>query len=199
MYVYGANGRHQPTSFLALVALVRGCEKKDQFIQFTKVRRDFEDFWLTHKHFANQLTRKFGSGIKGYERLVELWQSIIELMLQGDAPSMIEATLLADDRFSFLTPKEDSKSKKKGKAFDQETKSEAFMKEALGNALTCKICQGYLHANSISFDHAQRKQDGGLGTLDNAQMTHPFCNSGFKEMEVAAMKASNEHGSQSGT
>jgi hypothetical protein len=171
-------------------------EKKDQFVQFTKVRRHFEEFWLTHKHFANQLTRKFGSGIKGYERLVELWRSIIELMTKGELPSMIEATLLADNRFSFLTPKEDSKSAKKGKAFDTETKSEAFMKEALGNALTCKICHGYLHANSISFDHVQRKQDGGTGALDNAQMTHPFCNTGVKEMQASVMKATNEYGSE---
>ena len=40
---------------------------------------------------------------------------------------------------------------------------------------------------TISMDHAQRKQDGGTGSPDNAQLTHPYCNSGYKEQQVAKM------------
>jgi hypothetical protein len=184
VYVYGANGRHQPTSFLALVALVKDLEKRNQFPSFTKVRRQFEDFWLAHKHFANQLTRKFGSGIKGYERLVKLWQVIIEQLLAGKNIDEVEGVLLPDDRFSFLTLKEDARPRK-GKTFSTETKSEVFMKEALGTVLTCKICRGYIHVNSITMDHIVRKQDGGLGIIDNAQLAHPYCNTGFKEMQIS--------------
>jgi hypothetical protein len=36
-------------------------------------------------------------------------------------------------------------------------------------------------SKSISFDHKDRKQDGGLGTPDNAQLTHHYCNGGYKE------------------
>ncbi|MBH8564682.1 HNH endonuclease [Nostoc sp. CENA67] len=43
-----------------------------------------------------------------------------------------------------------------------------------------KICGASLHINSISVDHIKRKVDGGLGTLDNAQLTHPFCNTTVK-------------------
>jgi hypothetical protein len=167
--------------------MVREFEKKDQFAAFTDVRRKFEDFWLAHKHFANQLTRKLGSGIKGYERLVKLWQYIIECLQKGQNPETLEHSLLADDRFSFLTLKEDTKPTK-GKTFSSDTKSEAFLKEALGTVLTCKICLGYIHVNSISMDHIEKKQDGGLGTIDNAQLTHPYCNSGYKEMHIAQQK-----------
>lgn len=44
----------------------------------------------------------------------------------------------------------------------------------------CCICSAAIHFNSISIDHIVRKQDGGLGTVDNAQLSHPFCNTGVK-------------------
>jgi hypothetical protein len=30
-------------------------------------------------------------------------------------------------------------------------------------------------------DHTVRKQDGGTDSPDNMQLTHPYCNSGYKE------------------
>jgi hypothetical protein len=30
-------------------------------------------------------------------------------------------------------------------------------------------------------DHVIRKEDGGRGDSENAQPTHPFCNTGYKE------------------
>jgi hypothetical protein len=66
------------------------------------------------------------------------------------------------------------------KDFNTSQKSAVYMKSALQNAPTCKICNGFIHKNSISIDHIQRKQDGGLATLDNGQLTHPYCNTGYK-------------------
>lgn len=37
-----------------------------------------------------------------------------------------------------------------------------------------------IHFNSIFIDHIKRREDGGLGTVDNAQLTHPFCNTTIK-------------------
>ncbi len=34
--------------------------------------------------------------------------------------------------------------------------------------------------SSISIDHINRKADGGSGSSDNAQLTHPYCNSTIK-------------------
>ena len=36
------------------------------------------------------------------------------------------------------------------------------------------------HRNAISVDHIERKQDGGKATIENAQLTHPYCNTGVK-------------------
>ncbi|MCC5607453.1 HNH endonuclease [Nostoc sp. CHAB 5834] len=64
--------------------------------------------------------------------------------------------------------------------FNTNRKSEIYIKKTLKNIPQCKICNGLIHRNSISFDHIQRKADGGLASLDNGQITHPYCNTGYK-------------------
>ena len=54
------------------------------------------------------------------------------------------------------------------------------MIEALSTSVRCKICGGYIHKNSISIDHKIRKEDGGGGTVENAQISHPYCNTTYK-------------------
>ncbi|MGH7074337.1 MAG: HNH endonuclease [Stellaceae bacterium] len=65
--------------------------------------------------------------------------------------------------------------------FTNDTKSQIFYKDAIGRAAACPICGGLLDpAKSVSYDHIQRVSDGGLGTPENGQMVHPYCNSGVK-------------------
>ena len=84
--------------------------------------------------------------------------------------------LKTDRRFSFLKTDNIHTPETERKEFSRETKSEAFMREALRNPIRCKICGGLVHINSISIDHINRIEDGGLGVIDNAQITHPYCN-----------------------
>jgi hypothetical protein len=69
-----------------------------------------------------------------------------------------------------------------GKEFSDETKSAVFLREAIDKSLRCTICNARLYFKSISYDHNKRIQDGGLGTPDNAQLVHLYCNTGYKEM-----------------
>jgi len=55
-----------------------------------------------------------------------------------------------------------------------------FLREAIKTAPTCAICGGLLHTKSIQIDHKIRKQDGGTSTPENAQLSHPYCNSTYK-------------------
>ncbi|BAZ24715.1 hypothetical protein NIES4073_56130 [Kalymmatonema gypsitolerans NIES-4073] len=71
-------------------------------------------------------------------------------------------------------------SENQSKNFTRETKAAAFIRDTLPKVQRCKICGGYLHSHSISIDHKTRKADGGLGTLDNAQLTHPYYNTAVK-------------------
>ena len=65
--------------------------------------------------------------------------------------------------------------------FSDNTKSAAFIRNALKSALKCPICQGYLDPiRSVSYDHVTRVQVGGLGSLENCDLTHPYCNQSVK-------------------
>ena len=47
------------------------------------------------------------------------------------------------------------------------------------------VMHGRQQFKSISMDHTVRKQDGGTDSPDNMQLTHPYCNSGYKELMAA--------------
>lgn len=65
--------------------------------------------------------------------------------------------------------------------FSDDVKSEAFINAALKGCIKCDICSGYIDASkSISYDHDERKRDGGIGSLDNCRLTHPYCNQSIK-------------------
>ncbi len=43
-----------------------------------------------------------------------------------------------------------------------------------------KVTQRINSNHAISIDHIVRKEDGGIGTIDNAQLAHPYCNTTIK-------------------
>lgn len=63
----------------------------------------------------------------------------------------------------------------------RETKAAARRRASVDAAYRCAICKARLDPNSASDDHVQRREDGGRDLLGNAQLTHHFCNHGFKE------------------
>ena len=67
-----------------------------------------------------------------------------------------------------------------GADFNSNRKSETYITAALQGVVRCGICGGVVHAHSTSVDHIIRKRDGGVGSVDNGQITHPYCNTGFK-------------------
>jgi hypothetical protein len=179
IYFYSANGRYQPTAFLAIVELIREFEAQNLYKTFTDHRQNFENFILRYKDFANQVATVRGSGTKGMRILQEIYQTILDNLVKGKDEDEILKKLLHDKRFPFLRLDE-TKVNDFRKGFDTEVKSAAFLRDAIKGAARCKICQSLIHVNSISIDHIERRRDGGLGVLDNAQLTHPYCNSTYK-------------------
>lgn len=110
--------------------------------------------------------------------LVRVYETILNSVLKGKSDSEIEKAIAKETGLELIgiEPKG-----KKGKGFSRETKTAAFLKDALENAQRCKICGARIHPKSISVDHITRKQDGGTDDLKNAQVTHVFCNTGYKE------------------
>lgn len=179
VYFYSAGGRYQPTAFLSVVDLIRTFDDKDYYRMFTDNRERFETFLLKYKTLPNQVTLKLGSGVKGFRRLHDLYLNILLSISQELKEADIIKALSAKKEFDFLLF-EKSKPVTQSTDFSRETKSAVFLRDALHNPLRCQICNGLIHFNSIHVDHIVRKEDGGLGASENAQLTHPYCNSTYK-------------------
>lgn len=187
VYFYSASGRHQPTAFLAVVSLMKELSERGRLPAFTKARRSFENFLIDHKDLANQITARIGSGAKGFNKLKLLFSTILDMVIATKSEQDILAAIKDDQNFYFLNFEE--KAPPRGKKISTDVKSEVFLRQAFANPIRCQICDGLIGAKSITFDHITRKEDGGLGTVQNAQMAHPYCNSGFKEKNHHESKA----------
>ena len=178
LYFYSEKGRYQPTAFLAWIEIIKELEAKKQFNKFTDIREIFEEYIFKRKNISNQVTTKYGSGLKGYIHLKNIYLYIIKNILGGTTKkSDIDSVITISYPYLKLS---DFGEKPKTKDFSSKSKSEVFLRDATKNASKCKICGGLIHINSITIDHIKRKEDGGLGNADNGQLTHPYCNTTYK-------------------
>lgn len=179
VYFYSHEGRHKVASFYATVSFVKELEKKSSLDDFIKVRAKFENILLQNDHLIQQINRKYRSAIGSYLHIKDFYLLIVELLKSGESENGVISELIKSSKFNYLTLNIDQNEVISGR-FSTERKSAVYIKEALANAPKCKICEGYIHRNSITIDHISRKQDGGLGTIDNGQIAHPYCNTTFK-------------------
>jgi hypothetical protein len=193
VYVYSASGKRQLTAFLAIVSLARKLAEQNKLREFTLIRKEFEEFLITNKEFINQVVTKRGSGAKGYDWVEELFLKILDgLSSKMDAAAILDR-LKKDQKFSFLTkyqPVEEDDSSK-AKKFCRNVKSAAYIRDALQASMRCKLCGCRMQSKSISVDHSVDKKHGGTAHIDNAQLTHPYCNS-IKDWLVANGKQAAE-------
>ena len=127
-------------------------------------------FWRRIEYI---FTKKADDGIK-----------ILYLELINGLGKDIESTELIDDiikqrKFSKLKIKDEDE-EFVHKDFSIDIKSKTFILKSISTLSKCMICKGFLHKNSISIDHTMRKRQGGTGNLNNAELSHPYCNSTIK-------------------
>ncbi|WP_244315826.1 HNH endonuclease family protein [Streptomyces albidochromogenes] len=181
VYFYSATGRFQPAAFLAAVSFVQELVEKRQLIRFTKNRAVFENFLVTYKYFLNQIVRHYGSMQRSVTPILEMYRTLFHALDQGATE---EETISALQNHALLRShvklvSDDDRTH--GRNFSAETKNSIVLKSALNNSPKCEICQGRLLFRSATVDHKVRKEDGGTGAPSNGQLTHPYCNSGYKE------------------
>lgn len=181
VYFYSLNGRHQPTAVMALFSMFKEIERSPKKLKaFIDARADFEKFLVANKGHVNAVVIKRGSGAKGFNLLAEYFESVLAAVQVGKkANEEIFDQIISNPNLEFLEASSHVASGRNAK-FSGETKSEAFLDKALGSALKCSICGGYLHRNSITIDHIERRQDGGTADADNADLAHPYCNTTYK-------------------
>jgi hypothetical protein len=186
VYFYTRSGAFQPIAFLAMSLVVKRMSDANQLDRFTDVRRAFEDFLMKHKEAITLIVKRQGSGARSRPAV----ESFFELILKGlwdtkDDDQIIES-MTQDSRFSFFaTPAPIREGSSNKRAFNSSVKSAAFVAELLNSGVRCAICGGLMHRNSMHTDHIIRKADGGGAHGGNAQVTHPYCNSTYKEKPFA--------------
>lgn len=179
VYFYSQEGRHKVASFYAIVALILQLEKSNKYKEFMTVRADFESVLLEYDYLPQQIIRRYRSALGSYLHIVDYYLEIIDLLGKGKPMHDVVRELLTQEQFNYLTLVQDS-IQIVSTDFSSERKSAVFIKAALKSAPRCTICSGLIHRNSITIDHIERRQDGGIGTVHNGQITHPYCNTTLK-------------------
>ncbi|MGL4758941.1 MAG: HNH endonuclease [Patescibacteria group bacterium] len=181
IYFYSKDGRYRTVSFLAVVDFVIDLDQRKKLNEFIEVREKLENFIVEYDGWIKQIYEKHRNNQKSYKYISKLFCEIsTNLKSHQTIDKTIEA-ITSTDNFNYLTNSPiNQKISQSKKDFNTNNKSEIYIKDTLPNAPRCKICNGFVHKNSISIDHKQRRQDGGLANIDNGQLTHPYCNTGYK-------------------
>jgi hypothetical protein len=150
----------------------------DELRDFTLVRARMEEFLVGNAGIGKELLGKHGGWKKSVGPVKKLLRAIFDGMKAGKSDAEIENEIygktVADDGqadFEMQTPE-----KNKWK----EARQHARIKASLASAVPCEICKARLVIADASDDHVVRKADGG-GVNPVAQLTHHYCNHGFKE------------------
>src|SRR4028118_2047798 len=181
VYFYTQQGKPKIGSFYGVVSLILHLQQTKSWSKLIKVRKDFE--WVIWNYdMVPQLVAKKSDALQARELVRDFYLEVINKLSGGiDKKNAIAEIRAGDKRFATLKiSKRTDTGEIQSKEFSRETKASAFIRDALPGCPVCKICGGYLPSRFNSIDHITRKAHGGLGTLKNAQLTHPYCNTTYK-------------------
>lgn len=179
VYFSNDKGKHSRFLFLGMCALV--AEKLNNndsawFKKFTQSREGVEKFLLENKSVIGIVLQNLGKKTR-VPRMKEMFKFLVDECQDGKAPE-------AQKVFSHLGlggKIYDLTAIPRSPAFSDDTRSQIFYRQAISNAGRCPICRGLLDiTKSVSYDHIVPVRDGGLGTVENGQLVHPYCNTGMK-------------------
>ncbi len=181
VYFYSQEGRHKSASFLAITDFTARLSQRKKINNFLKVRPRFESFILEYDYLSQQINRKYRTAQKSHPYISCFFEQIADALQLKTNDEDILMQIQSNSEFSYLSfQKPTAKRGSVGKKFDSGAKSAVYLREVLKSAPKCNICGGYIHRNSISIDHIDRRRDGGSSSADNGQLAHPYCNTGYK-------------------
>ena len=180
IYFYSINGSFRVASFYSVTSLVMDMDARNRKDMFIEHRAAFEKIYLNSTIIIQHLIRKARGARASMIAVRDFLNDILDNLAKGVNEDAIITELLKTDKYKGVPLAQQSSQDEEGTDFAASQKSEVFIKSALPLINHCAICGGYLHKNSISIDHIQRKQDGGLAEVANGQVSHPYCNTGYK-------------------
>lgn len=187
VYFWGATGKHQPSAFLAIVNFIQYLVSSKLLLQFCFHRAKFEEFLINRQPIIKHILGKFGGWKKSAPSVTEMYKIVLNGLHEGITEEEIQQRLIENHLFSGLAEIVELRGFP-NKRIPRETRIAVRRRELLSSAVRCSICHARLPSNAFSDDHAERVQDGGRGTEENVQLTHPYCNHGFKEHLISSGK-----------
>lgn len=183
VYFYSWTGKQQPILFQNIAELVIDLDQKNKLREFTARRKVLEEFLLSNRSLVNQLVRKFGTKSSGKGHLRKFYEDVLAHIGAGLSADEIVSALMADKKnYDYLQPTESQGGEKT--EYSTAMKSGLILRQLLQGVPKCTECGGLIPSQSLSVDHKKRIQEGGLATVANFQLTHPYCNTGVKEGRV---------------
>ncbi|CCZ63383.1 DUF262 domain-containing protein [Hungatella hathewayi] len=177
IYFYSKKGNFKPANFYAIILLIRELKQKGQFNEFIDIRKDFEEFIYKNDYIFEQLNRNLRSTKKSSDGIKNMFLLIIDGLKKGLSEK--EILILIKEKYVNINIVNEDEIVVSD-SFNTNRKSETYISTALQSVVRCSICGGVVHVNATSVDHIIRKREGGLGAVCNGQITHPYCNTGYK-------------------
>lgn len=181
VYFYGPSGRHSAALFMGIAQLF--AEKLvnndgNFFRKFTIARRGMEPFLIAHKRLFALIAQQTRSS-RRHEIIAKLFDYMVSEFSAGRTVSKESLVLEAGLRVDVVVS--DENNALEAVRFSDETKSAAYIRDALSTALRCPECGGFIDpGKSVSYDHKIRISEGGSGADSNCQLMHPYCNQAVK-------------------
>jgi hypothetical protein len=179
VYFYGPTGRHSGPMFMGTLSLVANKlanNDKEFFKKFTESRAKLEAVLVEHKDLIATILQKHVSPkrTKHYSALLD---QLVKSISDGNSITQADLVRMSGLEGKIIVGTE----VQKAHSFNDDVKSAAFINVALASAVKCPLCGGYLDVEkSVSYDHGIRIREGGTGSIENCNLTHPFCNQGMK-------------------
>jgi hypothetical protein len=177
VYFYNERGKHSRFLFLGMALLIAEKIQRNDgtfFKKFTQARSSVENFLIENKSLISTLLTNMSKG----RRVANTKDLLSFLVAQLSAdrsvtPEQAMAHLGLPGRVFGVDAHPTQ--------FPEDVKSMAYIKKAIESALRCPICHGLLDpSKSVSYDHRIPIRHGGDRNLENAQLVHPYCNTGVK-------------------
>jgi hypothetical protein len=182
VYFYSTAGKFYPAAFLAALTFAENLNKADHFKKFTAARADFEEFLLRHGTFVSDITHSKGSRTRPVDAIVTMYDIILENLAAGVADdATIVAALRTNPKLKDLkeiAPVDGGR--KPRRDFAKDVVTAAYFRESLAGAIRCHYCGARVTKQSRTNDHVTPVSNGGIGSLDNLQFAHAYCNSSRK-------------------
>lgn len=183
VYFYTAGDKFLPLALIAWAAVIDETFSDKKANAFCRIRSILENYLWNNKWAVSEIVHKNGSGNRSVPWLVRYYKFLIGKFLEGLNGGDIDDSIKGHPEWRFLslkTPIYQLPGDNNDGKFSNTTKTATIWQAAYPGAPRCGICGAIWHRNSIHFDHHLAKKDGGTGNPSNAQVTHPYCDSTFK-------------------